>query len=198
MTKTFIYLAIICLFVGCQNDTLVYKYQDYPDVLPNCEVPNQALLKEAIYSFENDLFDYIFDKERIQIAKAYAKFIGPAVKGEQDYDRVVSTHSLRVFEELKKEGYLWDTEGRFSNVNYNTELFNCIAENIQYSEVRVPMMNLLKVNSMRSDLVLNTAARRQSAITSDVYMKTFIALELYYGKFFGMEITPIDANKTTE
>ena len=96
---------------------------------------------------------------------------------------------MKVFEELKKEKDLWNIEGKYSNINYNSEFITCLVSSFNDDDLRSAMQNLIKYDSMRPILIIEPALQNFSMIIRDPNFKTYLALELYYSKLFDKNIS---------
>ena len=102
--KLIVFSLTIFLF-NCKNETvkIEYKYADKPETI-TCNVSNTKLYQEALYSFEDDIFKhYKKNNFKSTLINAYAQFTRNAINGRIKYDEIISEHSLKVFEALKKE-----------------------------------------------------------------------------------------------
>lgn len=199
--KTHIFKLLLVVFIfqlsSCKEETKLpeFKYADQP-VTINCNADLDALLKEAVYSFENDII-VKYDSNGKNLYRAYRSFLGEATYNRAKYETIVSEHSKQLFEALKTKSQLWDLENPVSKVNYNSNVIECIAKNMKESDLKVTFNSLTSVGSMSPQLF--GAPLRSANITNDKYICTYIALEFYYANLFNIDLSTIkpleEANK---
>tara|TARA_R110000868_G_scaffold267206_1_gene526482 strand:+ start:1365 stop:2015 length:651 start_codon:yes stop_codon:yes gene_type:complete len=188
-------------FVGCKEEK---KFDDFKfpdkDISIDCEKENlKLLINEAIYSFEDDITKF-YSKDQPNINLAYSQFVRNAINGRVKYTDIVSPHTVKVFEALKKEGKLWDAQNTKSHLNYNSAFFQCLADNIQDKNLKTTLNALISTNSMSPKLFGSPLMTRYNRATSDKYLAGYIAFDLYYAKLFDVDLTqvkekPIEDNK---
>ena len=101
-----ILIATVFTLFNCNKSTQVaidYKYEDQAEVL-DCKLKDNKLIKEAIYSFENDL-NNAYDKEKRSINRSYSAFIANTINESFRIEDVASKHSLRIAKALQKTTY---------------------------------------------------------------------------------------------
>ena len=198
--KTNFKLIALLLLVGltsCKNDNKLseYKYADKPIVL-TCNTMDTKLYQEALYSFEDDILNfYGKDKPNASLVQAYNQFIRMANFGNIKYEDILSAHSIKVFEALKKDNNLWDVNNSKSHLNYNSTFFNCIANNISDANLKTTLNALLTTNSMSPKLFGAPLLNKYSTALNDKYLASYIAFELYYAKLFDLDLSKISFDK---
>ena len=123
-----IILFLVALtIVSCKKEVPFkdFKFSE-KGIVVHCENQNNALLSEAIFSFENDIVNYYAQVGKTSLATAYFQFIKSATSIELNYADIVSPHSVKIFEALKNEDDLWDAENPYSYINYKGETLSCI------------------------------------------------------------------------
>ncbi|TXG39010.1 hypothetical protein [Seonamhaeicola maritimus] len=192
-----IVFSLTIILFNCKNETiqLEYKYADKPETII-CNVSNTKLFQEALYSFEDDIFKY-YKKNNFKstLINAYAQFTRNAINGRIKYDEIISEHSLIVFEALKKDNSLWDSENTKSHLNYNGPLIKCIANNIKDKNLNTTFNSLLSINDLSPKLFGPPLTTKYRNAMNDKYLASFIAFDLYYSKFFDMDLTKINLDK---
>ena len=192
--KPVLSLLLLAVFVACKKEASLseYKYSEKKfDV--NCTQINPDLLKEAVYSFEDDITKY-FERNGIKnISQGYARIISYGVQGRANYNDMVSEHTKEIFKILKADQNLWIIGEKTASLNYNHGLVKCLAENIRDKDLNTTFNALLSTNSMSIKLFGAPLKRKYNFATKDKYLATYVALDLYYAKLFHVDL---DAPKT--
>ncbi len=190
-------ITLTLILFNCKNETiqLEYKYSDKPAVI-TCDNLDSKLYHEALYSFEDDIFNY-YKKSNFKstLVNAYSQFIRNAQFGRLKYEDIISEHSIKVFQALKQDNKLWDPENTKSHLNYNSPLIKCIVKNIKDASLKTTFNALLSINDLNPKLIappLNTKARNA---LNDKYLASYIAFDFYYSNFFDIDLTKINLNK---
>lgn len=191
-TINFILLLAVLTVISCKKENTFtdYKFAE-KDPIITCENQNNALLTEALLSFENDISIYYADLTKNDLAKAYSIFLSSAPVNTLNYQKVVSPHSIKVFEALKNEAGLWDANNLNSHLNYKGDLLTCIVDNFRDKKLKTTYNALVTTNSMKPALLVSPVARNYRSIVFDKYLSTYIALDLYYAKFFDIDLSNI-------
>lgn len=188
-----ILLAFI-FFTSCNNEEKLseYKYADKKfDV--TCTQVNPDLLKEAVYSFEEDITTSFAKNGQKNLSQAYSRVISTGIYGMDNYEQIASDHTKEIFKLLKKEPNLWNTKGDKTTLNYNHELIKCLAENMSNKDLKTTLNALLSTNSMSVKLFGEPLRRQSRLAMTDKYLGTYIALDFYYANLFNADL---DATKT--
>ncbi len=176
-------LAILVLFPQCEKP-LEYKFTSRPFQL-NCTTTNKDLLKEALYSFQDDISKYYNDPDIILGTKSaymysYRQFIFRGFDGVAPFAEIASPHTLEVLEKLKKVDGLWDRNREGTNLNYTGELMSCIFENIKDEELKTRFSSLLKVDYLTPKIMAEPMRQQVGKVFNDEHLATYIALDAYY------------------
>jgi len=184
---TLLVCATLCLNLSC--DDFEYQYADKEDIsYCNDSKVNEKLLKEALYEFENTLLN-VYDREKKTVMRGYTNYINAGLSGTVPDASSVPEHTRQIFEALKKDKNLWQESNGKYHLNYNSDLMNCIVENISDKDLQTTFKSLLSTNSMRSRLI-GTAIQSKIGLTkTDKYLSTFIALDMYYARLFETKFT---------
>lgn len=198
ITQSFYIITIALLTFSCNKDTFDYKYSNEPDFL-NCNHPHKDLLKEAFYTFENDIASYYgkYDLNPNPISN-YSKFIIKGVNGSARYFRLVTPHTKKVFEALKEIDGLWDENNQQSKLNYNSEIISCIGNNINDEDLKATFKSLISVNSMSPKLFGSPLIPKYQQLITDKHLALYVALDLYYERLFDADLSadqPIKRSK---
>jgi len=167
-----------------------YKYADKPETI-TCGDLDTKLLKEALYSLESDIVKH-YKTQNSNISRAYSRLITESIVGRLKFENVISEHTLNVFEALKKDKKLWNQGNVKSNLNYNSDIVNCIAENIKDERLKSIFNALKSTNSLSPKLFGEPLKNSAVMLLSDKYLATYVALEFYYAKLFDVDLSYVN------
>jgi hypothetical protein len=188
-------IVALCLcFFNCKEETksetqvVDFDYK-FPSVqkLVDCKGIDNGLYQEAMQSFEEDLANYYTPGKPI-LSRAYSLFVSQAISNKADYSKIVSDHSKKVLEALKQDETLWTTNPDGSRVNYNHPIFECIAKNIKDEQLQKTFSALIATNSMSIRMFEGQLKRKTFGMKDDKYLATYVALDLFYGKFYDKDL----------
>jgi len=192
----------LCLF-NCKEaketpKKVEFNYK-YPSVqkLIDCENIDTSLLQEALYSFESDLENF-YTPDKPILSRAYSIFTAQAVSNKVDYKKMVSPHSKKVLEALKQDKDLWINNPDGSPVNFNHPLFKCVAEKIGDEPLQKTFSALIETNSMSMRMIGNELRPKTFRMKDDKYLAIFMALELYYGRLYNLDLSADTSTATDE
>ena len=196
--KTSIFkIIVITLAIGLvsckkEKETVLteYKYGYKPNTI-TCGDLDTDLLKEALYSFENDISIY-YDADRNTLVRSYSRLIKESINGSLKYENMVSKHTVAIFNELKKDKTLWNLENPKSNLNYNSDILDCLAQNIIDERINGIFNSLKTTNSLSPKLFGEAVKDRAILMLSDRYLATYIALEFFYAKLYDIDLLIIN------
>ncbi len=198
--KLALIVLTLCLF-NCKQETAQKQEQinfdfKYPSAqkLLDCDNLDTSLFQEAMQSFENDIVKF-YTPDQPVYSRAYSIFVGQALGNKVDYSKLVSEHSKTVFEALKQDKRLWIDNADGSKVNFQHPIFKCIGANIKDEPLRKTYNALIDTNSMSMRMFGGQLRRKTFDMKDDKYLATFVALELFYGKFFDIDF---NAETSTE
>lgn len=195
---------VITLNFSCNKNEATlseFKYANQPETV-TCKTGYDDILKEALYTFENDIINKYDPKGKNKV-RSYRTYISNALLDRQDLPNTISAHTKEVFDVLKSKPDLFNG----NTLNYNSDIAKCIGTNMKDKGLQTTYNALLQTNSMSSKL-FGAPLRTSTAYTRDNYLATFIALDLFYAKLNGVDFTtvnfeanepkaqPIDFNKT--
>jgi len=184
-------IATVFLITGCNEDKFEYRYADKEDTIKcNNGSVNTQLLKEAYYSFEEDLKQY-FSKNTANPAQGYNMLIAMTTSGKGPEPTNTSAHVRSVMAALKKEKDLWVNDNGTYRLNYNSDTVTCLGENIQDEELRTTFDALVSTNSMNSKIFASPLRTKIRNIQTDKFLATFIALDLFYAKLYDVDFSTI-------
>ena len=132
---------------------------------------------------------------KYSLNQAYSQFLRNAVYGKPKYDEMISKHTTAIFEALKNERDLWDANNPNSYLNYNSTAIKCISNNMQDKALKTTFNALISTNSMTPKLFGTPVSNKNGNGIKDKYLASYIALDFYYAKLFGIDFTKINFSK---
>ncbi|NMH88612.1 hypothetical protein [Flavivirga algicola] len=192
-----IVIALTLILFNCKNEAvqITYKYGNKPTVI-TCNDLDDNLYQEAMYSFEDDIFNYYKKKNfKSTLVNAYAQFIRNANFGRLAYEDIISEHSIKVFEALKQDNKLWDPENTKSHLNYDSPLIKCVINNIKDNSLKTTFNSLLSINDLSPKLIGPPLNSRYRDALKDKYLASYIAFDFYYSKFFDIDLSKINLDR---
>ena len=104
LNKTFyIFFSVIVVLVlsSCKTEVKDYEYSftNYPDRFI-CDSLDTKLIKEAFYSYEEDIYNYNNDPKKKNLMKAMAKWINHAIKERVTPEQIISERTVTLFNML--------------------------------------------------------------------------------------------------
>jgi len=189
MNKIVVLFISFLILVGCK-EPIDYKFQD-KELAIDCLGLDSKLVKEAYYSFRNDLAEYTM-KNMVEINHhnypfSLALFVYKGAEGTADYKGIASPYTINVLNELKKETQLWDLQSDKSNLNYHSEFINCLIEGIQNDEVKQAIISFSGVNTQNPKSFAELYRTTIVDAEKDLYFATFLAFEIYYQYLYDIE-----------
>jgi len=185
-------LLLIMIVTNCKDESKIslseFKYAD-KNFEVKCDGISEELLKEALFSFEEDISNHFSKNGQKNLVKAYSSVINLGMYGRGKYGDIVSDHTKAIFEELKKDESLWNTKGKIKSLNYNHELVKCLANNIKDKDINTSFNALLSTNSMRLELLSRELRTRSARTSKDQHLATYIALDYLYAKLFDVDFS---------
>ena len=179
-------LVLAFTFLGCKKKSSVninYLYSDKPSVV-DCKTTDSLLLKEALYTFENDLLN-AYDPQQQNLRKAYPGFLRNVANGRLNYQQLVSEHAIEVFNGLKTSD-LW----KDGKLNYENKVFTCLGEGMKNGNLKTTYNALLSSGYMSNKLFGAPLATQYSTVMNDKYLATFVALDFYFSHLEGVVPAP--------
>ncbi|MCX7547195.1 hypothetical protein OS188_04430 [Xanthomarina sp. F1114] len=192
MNKSLIKLLIVTFSLtlfNCKNETSTfndYKYADQENILV-CNGLDTKLYFEALVSFEDDMTDK-YDPSTKNLRRGYSFFTRDALAGKVNFQEIVSPHTMKVFEALKKDTDLWNQD---NSINYNSKLLTCIGNNFRNNDLKATFHALVSTNSMRSDIFGPPLVKFVKNSHEDRYMAAFVAFDLFYANLFNVDPTKV-------
>lgn len=181
----FIVLNFSCKQNNSEATLAEYKYTDQPETI-SCDPTTDKLMKEALYSFENDIINN-YDPNGKNKLRAYRSFVNNAVANRVDIANMMSKQTKAIFDVLKTKNDLWEGTA----LNYNSDLVKCLSNNMQDQNLKTTFNALVSTNSMTQQL-FGPALRSNTSYTRDPYLQTFLALDYYYAKMIALDFSKVD------
>ena len=191
-------LLVLIIFTSCKKEITLseYKYAD-KEFTVKCDGINPELLKEAVFSFENDVTKYYERNGKSNLSQAYSRTVTYGMYGNAKYIEMVSPHTIEIFNLLKGKTDLWSLEGKTKTLNYNHELIACLANNLKDHDLKTTFNALLTTNSMSPKLIGAPLRRKAHIALKDQHLATYIALDMYYAKLFDVDFSNYKEEKST-
>lgn len=194
--RLIVVLFLSTLWYSCKTERTELKYQDKPDIIA-CENMNYALLKEAFYSFENDLYAYAKDSLQVDLESAYTRWLYPSQDNTFNIKTLVSPYTVEIFERLKiEEPQLFNLKDPNSNLNYQSTFISCIAQNMNDPDLKTTFNALLNTKSMSPKLFGDALTFNLLKVTRDPYMRYYVVFEYGYGRMFFTDFSEIKNTKS--
>jgi len=194
--KSLTLILVSIAFISCKKEASLseFKYSDN-DFQVNCEEVDLDLLREAVYSFEEDITTHFTNKGAKNLPQAYSRIVNLGLYGRVKYNEIVSPHTVEIFNILKEDQDLWNLDGDSKSLNYNSKLVNCLANNLTDKDLKTTFNALLTTNSMSTKLFGEPLRRKAYLALKDKNLATYIALDMYYAKLFDLDLSGDQPNK---
>ena len=193
-----IFFAIGFVLTSCKNENQAetvtlseYKFSE-KGMPVDCDGIDSQLLNEAIFSFEDDIYTFFMSRSpNPNLALTYAQFISTTNNDRVNYAEILTPHTVEIFEVLKTNAELWNINNSANNLNYNSDFFNCVSNNIRDNNLKTTLQSLLKTGSMSPKLFIAPLSARYSQALNDKYLAAYIAFDLFYAKLFDVDLTQV-------
>ena len=196
LLKPLIVLIVSFLLFSCKKEATLSEFKySASDFQVTCDGINPELLKEAVYSFEDDITNYFAQKGSKNLSQAYSRAVNLGIYGRAKYEEIASPHTIEIFEILKTDKDLWNLDGETKSLNYNSKIVKCLADNLSDKDLQTTFNALLETNSMSAKLFGEPLRRGAYLAIKDKYLATYIALDMFYAKLFDVDFSQKDAGK---
>jgi len=177
--KKIVFLIVVTItIISCnKKPSFDFKFSDQPQVIA-CDQTQDALLNEALYSFENDLlmkYDSI-NKSKI---KGYGAFVFRGMDGSAKYEEIISPNTRPIINALIAENILIENKTP-SHLNYEHPTVKCIINNIKDEDLKITMNALVDTKTMDPKLFNSRFRNFGRDADKDRYLALYIALDGYY------------------
>jgi len=164
--KPFIFILISTFILSCsQSPKLEYKYSDKDQTIA-CSDKSNALLNEALYSFEADLIKYYKKGVKDNLINSYSKFIAKGMGGVAPYQDITNAHSLAIRDALLAEGI----------------------NNIENPKLKKNLNVLIETNTMNPKIFNSRPRKLGRKAEKHRYNALYIALDGYYQNLVGLSL----------
>lgn len=189
MKYLFVLFISMLLLAGCK-EPLEYKFQDKEFDI-DCLGLDSKLVKEAYYSFRNDLAEYAMNNmveiDHYDYSFSLALFVFKGAEGTAEYKKIASPHTINILNKLKKERQVWDLQSDKSNLNYHSEFIDCLIEGIKNDEVKHAIIAFREVNTQSPKSFAELYRASIGDAEKDIHFATFLAFEIYYQYLYDIE-----------
>jgi len=188
--RKYIFLLLISLLAISCEETIEYQFSESPETI-KCDGLNYDLAHEAYYSFRQDLAVYVkslhIGFNDLNYKESLGWYIYRGAKGNFDFTKIASPHTIKILKELKKNKNLWDTSSGKSNLNYNSEFIDCLIQNIKNDDVRETILSLRASNSFNPSLFSESYRANVFDCYEDNYFGMLIAFDTYYQYIYDLD-----------
>ncbi len=190
MTKKIALIAIlISTIFACNNSTkLTYKYTEKDDPF-KCANQDMKLVKEALYVFEDYILKNYDFKNRGLVLSSYDSFLLNSGHNFIPMAERIDEHMKTVFYTLREQENLWKTVDDQVLLDYNSNLVQCIVENVQDDQIRKVLDALLQTKTLKASTVAPILKRNAAQLQKDKALASFVALELFYAKLVDLDLS---------
>lgn len=181
----------VLFFSNCKKEQpITYLYPDQPQTL-NCNNIDTKLFSDAYYAFEKAITTQSQNVNKrpnytVPAASALRNFIGRS-KGTLRIDNYITKETLEVFNNLKNQD-IWKN----NQLKNNAAIADCIGNHIANTGIKTTFNALRQTEDL--DAKLMAAAIADLGLFDqykDKALMTYAALDLYYAKFFELDLTKI-------
>lgn len=196
MRKLTLCLFTVLMIFSCKDEpTLAYKYGSNPDMF-ECDYGKMDLIKEALYAFEDYIFQHHNFKGPESLERGYANYWAIAMSNRLPFIDKFDDHMKAVVREVLAEEDLWIMSNGKMTLNLYGDLGKCIVDNFQNEDLKKTMESLIETKTFRSDIFVPTVRRKTMQLLNDKAMATYVALDLFYGKLHDMDLDNVENNPT--
>ena len=187
-----LFIVVLSILLSNCKPNIDYKHQEKPQPV-SCPGVDKALLHEALYSFQEDIANYYnfrnYDpKTPVFFLNGYSNFVYKGSQGTAPYNKIISPHTMKVFEALKKEAALWDFNAEGTNLDYHSRFFKNLYENMQNTTVANNLKNLSELNALNPKIMGNTLRTNIRDALRDPHLAMYIALDCFYQYLFDVPL----------
>lgn len=191
MKKIVFVILTTVLLTSCeQKAKFDFKFADQEQVI-SCSEDYNALLNEALYSFENDLYTK-YDSINKSKIKSYGAFIYRGMDGSAQYDQMITPNTYPMVDALLAEGILIKDKSP-SHLNYEHPAVQCVVEHIKDEDLRRTIKALIDTKTMNPKLFSSRLRNFGRNAEKDRYLALFIGLDGYFQQI--LNISPQESSK---
>ncbi len=196
LNKTFyIFFSVIVVLVlsSCKTEVKDYEYSftNYPDRFI-CDSLDTKLIKEAFYSYEEDIYNYNNDPKKKNLMKAMAKWINHAIKERVTPEQIISERTVTLFNMLKENHPdFWIKEQGEMTLNLESPFMTCVLNNINDNNVKTTFIALKDTNTFQPELIEPLLTGNYSRLAIDPYLNHYAVFQYGFGRMFGKNLNTI-------
>ncbi len=182
--------TILLASCGQGSKKVSNKYQDQPSVV-YCKQIDTILVKEAFYSFKEDVASYYnnqgYEKGSLPYYhNGFTKYINSLVGNNASYNLVASEHSKKLATELKKYPEIWTTRDGKTIPNLESSFLKCITKDIDDFPLKALITKVYQKGSISRKNMLDSYYKNVGKVHQDNNFTLFLALDTFYA-FLGDE-----------
>ena len=194
-SKSILLLAVIAVTLSSCKDDFPYKYAEQPPAV-DCDQINQALLNEAMYSFQEDVavhynFRNYSPTTPVYYQWGFGNYVYNGSQGVAPYEEIMSEHTKLVLLALiKEEGLFTKKTGQFA-LNYKHPVVTCLIDLISDETIKQTIQTLVEVDQMQAHLLAEPLRKNIKRLLDDKNLVLFIGLSTYYPRLMnkGVHLT---------
>lgn len=192
MKKIVFLIIATTTIISCnQKATFDFKFADQEQVI-SCAETQDALLNEALYSFENDLITK-YDSINKSKIKGYGAFVYRGMDGSANYEEIISENTRPIIDALIAENILIENKTP-SRLNYEHPTVRCIINNIKDEDLKRTVNALIDTKTMNPKLFNSRFRNFGRNADKDRYLALYIALDGYYQQI--LNLTPQESQES--
>ncbi|WP_341199558.1 hypothetical protein [Croceibacter atlanticus] len=186
-------LILVTVLWSCKTEQKDYEYSfnNYPDRFI-CDSLDTKLIKEAFYSYEEDIYYYNNDPKKKNLMKAMAKWINHAIKEKVTPEQIISERTVTLFKMLKKKHpEFWIKNQGEMTLNLDSPFMTCVFNNIDDNNVKTTFLALKDTNTFKPELVEPLLTGNYSRLAIDPYLNHYAVFQYGFGRMFNKDLTTI-------
>lgn len=193
MKKISTILLITFVFaMSCKTEpNIEYKYQQ-EDELFECDAVDMALIKEAIYAFEDYIKNHYSFQNPKSVDQGYYYYWEISRSTRIPAVEFINPHVLNIRDELKKIDDLWITKGETTTLNYKHPMVKCISNYMVNPELKKTFDVLTESNTFKDQVFLALLKRDPIAIKKDPALATYLALDTFYARILNLDFSNLE------
>ncbi|MDT0554459.1 hypothetical protein [Patiriisocius hiemis] len=182
------YIVLTCtvLLASCgqQSKKVTHKYQDQPRVV-YCKQIDTVLVKEAFYSFKEDVASYYnnqgYEKGSLPYYhNGFTKYVNSLIGNNASYNLVASEHSKKLARELKKHPEIWTIRDGETIPNLESSFLKCITKDIDDFPLKALITKVYQKGSISRENMLASYYKNVGKVHQDNSFSLFLALDTFY------------------
>lgn len=176
------------LFSCTQEIDPKFKYTEEKDLF-RCSSADDALVKEAVYTFENFIATTYAYKSDYNIKMGYYNYLEKVENNLLPMVEKFDDHMIYIISKLKAQPELWIKNNSRTTVNFNSDLFECIADNIQDEQTKTILQTLVDSNTFKPEIFAPTIESNYNEYDQDRALVAYIALDMFYASVMDLDFS---------